>query len=457
MNSPSTVNATNKVPLVAFEHYMLADERPTHPMTCHIRFWFRGKFERPFFTEALRKVLDRHPIFQMTIEGSPKSPTKDIYWRHTQKLTMPFISWGPTGSPIDEPPGGFAQNLYREIGLRLWIRDSDEESPTQTMLLVQFHHSVCDGIGMFHFLEDLLINYGNLTNIAVPVMRDIDPDVFARRGEFSLSPSEWAARRSLDMKRTLTFVETIAKPLQAPPAGPGELTKTADLFASERVVLPAEALARLRAEAREKNASVNELLIRDLFLVLTDWNAALGSTRFWTRIAIPTSLRGPVEEQLSAANVVSMVFLSRRRREIKSQNLLQTIVQEMQEIKEHRLGVALPRVFRRLGRYRQAVYRFLHLPTCSSTAVLTNLGRPFADSRLAGPDGKIRVGSICLESLETMPPVRPKTSASFSVNYYGGALSVTLRYDSTILTGRAAKDLLSNYCQKLLGSPDTKK
>jgi len=138
---------------------MLADDRPTHSMTCNTRFWFTGKFDKPDFYEALREVLPRHPIFQMTVSGSVKNRTKDIFWVPKSEIVMPFISWAPEGTPIDIPPTGLAQNIYEEIGLRFWIRDSDTPSPTQTMIILQFHHSVSDGLGVFQFMEELLIAY----------------------------------------------------------------------------------------------------------------------------------------------------------------------------------------------------------------------------------------------------------------------------------------------------------
>lgn len=449
MSASTDKRSTDKIPLVAFEHYMLADDRPSHPMTCHIRFWFRGRFEKDLFRKAVREVLPRHPIFQMRVEGSSKNKTKSIFWTPCETMVMPFISWADSQTPLDEPPGGFAQNIYKDIGLRFWIRDSAENSATQTMILVQFHHSICDGIGLFQFMEDLLIQYGTLAGHSMPTMREIDPSVFPFRGDFSLKQDEWRKRRSLDLKRTGTFFRSLAQPLKVPKLPPEQLTKVADLHASVRQVLPESVLEKLRVDARDGNASVNDLLIRGLFTILSNWNAMHGAKNPWIRIAIPTSLRGPVEEKMSAANVVSMIFLSRKREEILKPELLPTIVAEMKDIKDKRLGVALPRVIRRLGRYRRAVYSFLHLPACSSTAVLTNLGRPFSDSPLAGTDGKVRVGDITLESLETMPPVRPRTSVSISVNYYGKLLSVTLRYDSTVLTPSCALDILNRYCDQL--------
>jgi hypothetical protein len=437
------------IALTPFEHYMLADDRPSHSMTCHIRFWFRGVFNPDFFKKALAQVLPRHPVFQMTVVGSPRKPTRKIYWHHPGQLTMPFISWAAAEVPIDEPSGGFAQNIYKNIGLRFWIRDDQQSDNPRTMMLVQFHHSVCDGIGLFQFMEDLLIAYGSMAGVSVPPMRPIDPEAFFRRGDFGLTARDWAARRPIDVARAAKFFKSRARPLAYDRQKSASLPKTADLFASERFLLAPEVLGHLRSHARASNASVNDVMIHDLFHTLADWNRAHGDTKQDIRVAMATSLRGPPEVSMSAANVVSMVFLNRSHREIASQKLLASIVEETHLIKQYRLGVVLPRVIRRLGRYPGAIDQFLKIPICSATAVLTNLGRPFADSPLTGPDGLLRVGSLTLESLETMPPVRPKTSASISVNYYGGSLSVTLRYDSTVFSRQQAVELLGNFTARL--------
>ncbi len=427
---------------------MLADDRPSHSMTCHTRFWFSGKFDQTDFNEALRETLPRHPIFQMTVSGSVKNKTKDIFWVPRSEIVMPFISWAPEGTPIDIPANGLAQNIYKEIGLRFWIRDSDTPSPTQTMIILQFHHSVCDGLGVFQFMEDLLIAYGKKRGLATPPMRRIDPDAFTRRGEFSISPEDWRKRKPMDLKRVTRFIRKSAAPLKSPDSNK-RLDIVADLFASERIVLPVDVTASVRANARAQNVAVNDTLIHDLFKTLSRWNADNGAANSHIRIGIATSLRGEHDTALSVANVVSMVFLDRTPREIQSPDLLTGVAAETTEIKDNRMGLALPRVFRRLGRYPYMVSLFFAPAKCSATAILTNLGRPFADSKLTGSDGKLRVGDITLESVETLPPVRPKTSAIFSVNYYGGSLSVTLRYDSTVFTRDTARNLLERFTTQI--------
>jgi hypothetical protein len=101
---------------------------------------------------------------------------------------------------------------------------------------------------------------------------------------------------------------------------------------------------------------------------------------------------------------------------------------------------------------------FMSVPRCQSTIVLTNLGRPFADSALSGEDGFVRVGrgerAMTLIGVDTMPPVRYLTRLSVSVNGYGGKLSLTGRYDSTVMTSDDATWFLTEYGRRLQ-SPST--
>jgi hypothetical protein len=252
----------------------------------------------------------------------------------------------------------------------------------------------------------------------------------------------------MDIRRVTRFVRNSAAPLTSPDSSK-RLDSIANIFASERIVLPAEVLTAVRASARAQNVAVNDFLISWLFKTLSQWNADNGAVNSRIRIGLATSLRGKDDPETSVSNVVSMVFLDRSPPQIKSPELVNDVAAETTEIKNHRMGLALPRVFRRLGRYPYMVSLFFAPAKCSATAILTNLGRPFADSKLMGPDGKLRIGDVTLESLETLPPVRPKTSASFSINYYGGELSVTLRYDSTVFTPETALNLLERFTAQI--------
>jgi len=449
----STKQRHNRYPMVAFEHYMLADDRPSHSMVVQMRFWFSGNFKKDAFIDAIKQILIRHPIFQMRLHGHAGKKSSDIFWEHDANLCMPFISWGGMDEPISHPSKLTHIDLTSEIGLRLWMRDNSAQNPrpddARTHMLVQFHHSVCDGVGMLQFIEDLLIHYGQTMAFETPSPRNLDHSLFEQRGNFSLTPLQWRQRRFRDFKRSFKFFAALAQPLAVPKHQKGQKSQIADLFAAERRILPASTLINIRNTARIKNATVNDILIHELFRTLSPWNQRFGKILNKVRIGLATSLRTPSEAAMSAVNIVSMVFLDKSHRQVTKSCLLEDITEETRDIKTNRMGVTLPRVIRFFGRAPLLVKAFLRFPLCSATAVLSNLGNTLSKSPLMAQDGKLRIGNISLDSYELMPPVRPKTSVSFAINYYAGNLSVTIRYDSTRLTAETAKNLLDQYCIRL--------
>lgn len=445
--------SSNHYPITPFEHYMLADDRPSHSMAVQMRFWFSGHFQRGVFESALTAVLARHPIFQMNLQGDASLITSQIKWISHGKKVMPFICWKPIGEPITHPSKQSHIDLTTEIGLRIWVRDNatqtNNEDDKLTELLVQFHHSVCDGIGMLHFMEDLMIHYGIALGLPTPQPREIHSPLFTKRGDFGLSGSQWKQRVLKDLKRSFNFFRTLAQPLAIPPKQVGSLSQTAELFASERIVLPSSALVSIRSRARDLKCTVNDLLLFFLFKTLSAWNRKLGKIWLKTRIALAVSLRQEGDQHQSAVNIVSMVFLDKTHRQVQSPLLLKQIVDETTDVKLNRMGLTLPRVMRFLGRFPYAILIFMRFPLCSATAVLTNLGSSLSNSPIMTNEGCLRVGNLILKSYELLPPVRPKTTASFAINYYAGELSITIRYDSSKITRSTAELLLRDFSSHL--------
>jgi NRPS condensation-like uncharacterized protein len=453
-------NHDNTHPMVAFEHYMYADDRPTHSMVVQMRFWFRGHFQKDIFLAALKETLTRNRMFQMKLSGKPGARTSNINWVEEPSLVMPFISWTSLDDPVSHPKNPTHIDLTNEIGLRLWVRDNNKTIPdvdnTKSELLVQFHHSVCDGVGMLLFIEELLIHYAHLTGITHHTLRPIDPNLFSSRGNFWLTKSEWKNRFFKDFQRAFNYFKFLAQPLAHPPAQTGELTSHADLFASERHVFSAETMKNIRQTARSIQATVNDVLLYELFHTLSIWNKSLGRIRNKIRVALATSLRIEQDTKQSCLNIVSMVFLHKSHKDVSSKNLLAGIVAETRDVKQNRMGITLPRFMGWCGKIPLAIKIFMDLPYCSATAVLTNLGATLSNSSLVDESGKLTVGPIRLEGYELLPPVRPRTSASFAINYYAGQLSVSLRFDSTRLTRATAISLLERYCQRLKQVAETK-
>lgn len=414
-----------------FEHYMLADDTKRFSMTCHMRFWFRGYLDRSRFEAAMAETVPRHPLFQAILVGSAWQTTGRLAWIRDPAGRSPAVSWGDADQVIDPPEGGMRIALDRSLGVRLWVR----QSGGRCLLLVQFHHAVCDGAGLCGFIEDLLAAYAGQR------ARPLDQRLFDARARFGVSRAESWRRLRFDLARTLQFFHCFPARLAAPLYSKDPAIDP-DVLASVRKVLSPAIFATLRIVAHRAGATLNDLLLRDLFVSLSAWNTKLTGRSGTIRIGIATCMRQKDAAPMAAANVVSMVFLDRSRRKIADGvNLLAGITAETRRIKERRLGMAMVRVLSLFGRARWLMAGFLRLPLCQCTAVLTNLGRPF--------NGSLATAGLELEEMESLPPVREGTRAAFSVNYFGEQLSITMRFDSSAFGAKDAQAILDSFCDHL--------
>jgi hypothetical protein len=86
---------------------------------------------------------------------------------------------------------------------------------------------------------------------------------------------------------------------------------------------------------------------------------------------------------------------------------------------------------------------------CHGTAVLSNLVKPLLLAPLSRREGKIVAGSLTLERIELLPPVRPYTAVAIGVLTYAEKLNVALHYDSRAITEEDAQSLLAGYVRRL--------
>jgi hypothetical protein len=354
-------------------------------------------------------------------------------------------------------------DLFLGPGLRVSARQLDRE----TELVLQFHHSCCDAIGALRFVEDLLVAYtAAIGDFAKPTpFRPIDDQRLLDRARVGMTPKKLLGmvhKQAVGLLGTRQFLMRRPVPIQpitmesATAALPGDFPSAHAHHFSESET------AGLMATAREAGTTVNDLLCRDLFLALGDFRAKreLGDGSEWLRLSIPMNLRHRDDQQMSAANVVSMVFLDRRPPDFADgQALLRGIGREMRSIKKNQLGLTFPLALRftrclpgAIGRLR----RMSKQQVCRVTTVLSNLGQPLRDVPLSRRDEKIVAGGMILERLEFLPPVRPYTMAALGASTYANRLQIALHFDARCLTTVDAEALLHAYVDRLHKSASKK-
>ncbi len=164
-------------------------------------------------------------------------------------------------------------------------------------------------MGGFQFIADLFVAYDYLCSGAAgaPGWRQQDVERLRDRDGPPAIQSQDLAQRS-DAHR-----QSIRAALSAPAGAGGESPATARRGNARGLVdeylvhhLSEDETAALSRIARQLSVMLNDLLVRDYFLMLAAWNKGTAEERRPIRLAVPTNLRRREDYRMPAANVFSL-------------------------------------------------------------------------------------------------------------------------------------------------------
>ncbi len=440
--------------LAAFERYMLIDDRPSHPMTCHFPLRFSGSLDRGAFEAAVVLALQRHPMLASRLEEVEGK----LRWKALADARPP-IDFGRMGEPLRFARAE-AIDLHHETGLRIWVRTGEG----QVLIQLQIHHACADGAGAYRFIEDLLCAYHDLSRRqngesgepGAICWRPVDSARLEQRTHLGLT--RWGRLRRLpaDLWGFLygfsMFVLLRPAPLAAPDSPDSEKEDLGVVPDFVTHSFDDEQLRGLIAAARRCRATLTDLFVRDVFLAMDDWNRRHGATR-WNRclrIMVPSDLRGPDDELMPACNVVGMYNLDRFMWMFPGpRSLMTTIRLEMKVLKYFRFGISFVRAAQIVTRWKWWASIMRRPNRCFTTTVVSNVGRLFTSAPLPRHDGKLVCGDMVLEETECAPPVRPLTVAGFALLTYAGECKLMMNYDRRRLTRADAEDFMETVVARL--------
>ncbi|MCA9146741.1 MAG: hypothetical protein H6823_15605 [Planctomycetaceae bacterium] len=431
------------LPLAPFEEYMLGDDHSAYPMVFFLRLRFSGRIDETSFETAYQAAVSRHSLLRAILASKGK---RNLEWVESDQL--PSIRWVERGNS-DALPRAAPMDLTKDPGVAAIGLHGDEG----TDVVLQFHHSCCDGLGAFQFVNDLLVAYAlerGETSARVQ-LKPLATDRLGQRDRFDLTVGKllkMIPRQLVGLLGVGQFIMRSPVPItqHAPAPIDGELPEDFPSALSFR--LDASQSAELRAVATRDQVSANDLLARDLFLAIDEWRREhdRGTPDQWLRFSVPMSLRTADDRTMPAANKVSMIFLDRCGKGFVSpKHLLQSIRDEMALIKRNDLGMTF--IFSLwAAKYLLRNLRKIAKPTaCQATTVLTNLGSPLARTPLPRDQGCLIVGDTKLAELDILATLRPLTGVTFCVFEYAGEFNVTMNYDPRVLSARQAQDLRDTY------------
>ncbi len=436
------------IPLAPFEHFMLADDCPDHPMSFFVQMKFQGRFERPELNAALNAALAVHPLLNSRIQGSAKDATSRITWIESDSAT-PTIDWDDAEIPFRFAAGRW-MDLKSETGLRVWLRESEDA----TTLMLQFHHCCCDGLGASSFIQTLLMAYHLLhtTGSTAGLEKMFDPHLLRDR-DLSLSSWEriWNTARHA-FYRISRYCKLPPVPLATPRALPEDISGDDPFPRFQTFTFDAADTKKFRVIAKRLGVSLNELLLRDLFLILDHWNRRHSpdhSSRT-IRVCIPINQRRATDSRMPAANVVSLSFLDRVAAQLADPiRLLGNLHEQVEQTLRVRTSLAFVPALKLIGMIPGRLYARMQRTNCQASAVLSNLGVLCAGSPLLGRDRRMVSGGLILESVEVVLPLHPLTHVAFVALNYGGKLSLTISHDPRWIDATDGRELLESFVRQL--------
>lgn len=434
------------LPLAPFEFYYLTDDRPEYPTAFPAVLRFQGPVDREAFNAAFDLTLSRHPLLSALIVDGPRG------WPEWTPASPPQLNWVAGDAARATlgalPPPCRPFDLRREPGLRAAAYNADGV----TELRMEVHHAACDGIGAQILVRDLLLAYDHLAagRPGAPRLPPLDPQRLVVRDEFGMADYRATLRDVWNMLALWgRWLFRPAAEVVSPRGVRSAAVDEPDPYVAAE--LSAQDTSALSARAKAQGATVNDLVLRDLFLTLHDWNVRHGGAdRRQLRVLVPTNLRLEADATMPAANVLGFAFLSRSARQLRDPSeLLRNLHEEMAAIKRWRLGLYFVAGVRIACRWPALLGWSLRRRHAFATAVFSNMAAVFHDLGLRQRDGRAIVGDAELVWMSSAPPIRPGTRVALATVTYAGALNLHLRGDVRYLSRGDVQQLLDALVTRL--------
>ena len=426
---------------------MSCDDRPAYPMTGVFRLRFSGFLDRAAFEAAVAEAVRRHPLLRATVQRTSRN--RPTWVEHPD--WHPAVQWRSETNPYSFPPAGYI-DLTQEPGTRFWVVHRDDGDD----VIAQVHHACADALGMTQVLEDLLIGYAGEWEPEKQVpLPELDVRRLRERGAPGLTTWRFlrtAHQQAVGLLGAREFLLRRPTPL-VPPMGAIDEALPPPLFPTPLVgQFDSAETGRILAAAKSRKVTVNDLLVRDLFLAVGTWRKKwhLGSDRDWLRFSIPINLRTAADAQMPMANSVSSVFLDRQGSDFSdADRLLDGIHEQMELIKRLRLQYTF---ILSLGVSRWlpgGIARGTQADRCPLTSWMSNLGNVFSQTPLPRRGDRVVAGNVVLESVDYVIPLRPHVHAAFCVYTYAGRLRILMHFDPRVIEQDKAQELLDTYLRQI--------
>jgi hypothetical protein len=340
---------------------------------------------------------------------------------------LPSVIWNPSARGSDL---WRSFDLRRESGLRIVVLSDDEQ---RHRVVMQVHHSTCDGIAACEFFGDVWAFYAGL-----------EPRAFSqpRTARFRPAADHAHASPSTDggqdmVREAWSFVSFWPTPLACVPRPERSGGSSGDSPATDSTCgsrsppyvwldFDQPSTERLRAAASADGVSLNDSIIAAVMRAAVAWNTRAGRRRCKVRVTMPVNLRPPGQRE-PANNNLGYAFLDRTSGAcVDTRALAASIATATRWILDHHAAVFFLHALAFLSRWPWLLKLTTRIPLCISTVVVSNVGDP--SRRMRSGVGKVNghdaPADLVIQGFLGVPPLRPRTRAAIGVTTYAGGLSL---------------------------------
>jgi NRPS condensation-like uncharacterized protein len=421
-----------------FEYYFWIEDRPNYPSVFLIRLECHGPINRAAFERAFEMAHARHPFLSARIEAKGNS------WPRWIAGQAAGIRWTDSPAASDtEFMVSSPERLQAHVN-----RDGDN-----VQLTFVFDHVAVDGMGGFQFVTDLMVAYAHeCAGVAgTPPWRALNRELlrdraahglFHRRIRFVDLLRIGQVGVPLMLRRAAAF-----PPLQQLANGETHRRSGGDFLVHTMTERETAELVRV---ARQRSVRLHNLLLRDYFLMLADWNRGTCERKRPIRVLVPTNLRRKVDYRMSAANAFGYVFVTRRPGECHERApLLESLSEEMSKIRRHKWGLYYEANLRLFCIWPRLLRWSLNRKWPFATAVFTNLNAGFDHIPLPWQDGRRVAGDLVVENGYGAGPINAETRLSLAIHSYAGRMSLCVRADKQRFGADEQRAILDAYLDQL--------
>lgn len=468
------------LPLTLWEEFFVVDDYDSYPGNFMTRVRCSGRLDTELLMTALYNCVRSHPLFDCRIG------------RHRRRLVWERVGERPLSVEfVAEEASDDFENLvlppmkkFDVHNDRLWrIRvisgrnrtnragHSENEKVASgdefTDIIVELHHSLCDGLGAIQFISDVAREIHDLharedsPDQATRRLRNPETDIqlLRNRGHFHQTWKERIQGLPFHYKSILASLRLVfakVSPLTPIDSVRELLERSKADLGYEKILLSAMDSSRLRRKCRLNNTTVNSCLTAEIFRAVHDWKKNQGHPPFNTlRIMMPFNERKLADLKLPACNRVSLSPFTRTAKQIKDPGLLSSIEKTVKLIKKGRLGINFHRALWFCKTFFRSLKALARTDRVGTTCVFANVGNLHTHLGLPPDPNGTRCGPLVIRDIDLVPPLRIGTGFALTLHEFNGESRLGIHYDSSWIRREEAKSFFGYLKERILAINDS--